>query len=73
MADVGSVAITEDIRSPFVSSSVGMAGTNVAGLKGLEVLESTQLVRHVVECKRSRCAQSRSAVWRFEDDRAAIR
>lgn len=46
MADVGVVAITEDVGGPFVFRGVGVAGTDVSGLQSLEILESAQFVGH---------------------------
>ena len=46
MTDVRSVAVAKDVGGPLVLGGVGVAGTNVAGLEGLEVLEGTEFVGH---------------------------
>lgn len=61
MADVGVVAITEDVGGPFVFRGVGVAGTDVSGLQGLEVLESAQFIGHF----RSQRMSGWSWSWRW--------
>lgn len=46
MTNVRSVAVADNIGGPFVLGCVGVPGTDVAGLEGLEVLEGTELVCH---------------------------
>ena len=46
MADVGSTAVALDVGQPLVLGRVGVTGADVAGLQGLEVLESAELVGH---------------------------
>lgn len=48
MADVRGVAVPENVRGPLVLGRVGVAGTDVAGLKGFEVLKSAEFVGHFV-------------------------
>lgn len=48
MANVGGVAVTEDVGCPLVLGGVGVAGTDVAGLKSLEILKGTKFVSHCV-------------------------
>lgn len=46
MPDIRGVAVADDVRGPFVLGGVGVAGSDVAGLHGLEVLERAQFVGH---------------------------
>lgn len=46
MADVGGVAVTKDVGGPFVLGGIGVTGTDVTGLKSLEVLDGAELVGH---------------------------
>ena len=46
VTDVRSVAVAKDVGGPLVLGGVGVAGTNVAGLEGLKVLECTEFVGH---------------------------
>jgi hypothetical protein len=46
VADVGSTAVALDVGQPLVLGRVGVTGADVAGLQGLEVLESAELVGH---------------------------
>jgi len=46
VANVGGVAVAKDVGSPLVLGGVGVAGTDVAGLKSLEVLKGAQFVGH---------------------------
>lgn len=49
VALIGSVAVTGNVGSPFVFCGVGMPGSNVLVLEGLELLLGTQFVGHSVE------------------------
>lgn len=46
MADVGSTAVALDVGQPLVLGRVGVTGTDVTGLQGLEILEGAKLVGH---------------------------
>lgn len=44
MADVGSVGVAVDIGHPFEFGGVGVAGADVAGLEGFELLLGAEFV-----------------------------
>lgn len=44
MADVGGVAVAVDVGGPFVLGGVGVAGADVAGLQGFELLLGAEFV-----------------------------
>lgn len=44
VADVGGVAIAVDVGGPFVLGGVGVAGADVAGLQGFELLLGAEFV-----------------------------
>lgn len=46
MADIGRVAVTDNVGSPFVFGGIGVTSSDVAGLKGFEVLEGAEFVGH---------------------------
>lgn len=46
MSDIRRVAVTDDVRDPVVLGSVGVAGADITGLHGLEVLHGTEFVGH---------------------------
>ena len=46
MSNIRSVAVTGDVREPFVFGCVGVSGTDVARLKRFEVLEGAEFISH---------------------------
>lgn len=46
VADIGRVAVTDNVGSPFVFGGIGVTSSDVAGLKGFEVLEGAEFVGH---------------------------
>lgn len=50
MADVGRVAVAEDVGGPLVLGGVGVTSTDVTGLESLKVLKGAQLVGHCAGC-----------------------
>lgn len=55
VTNVGSVAVTEDVGSPFVLGGIGVACTDVTGLQSLEILEGAKFVGHC-ECREADCS-----------------
>lgn len=46
MPDIRRIAVADDVGFPFVLGCVGVAGADVAGLQGFEVLEGAEFVGH---------------------------
>lgn len=56
VADVGGVTVADDVGGPLVLGCICVTGSDVAGLKGFEVLKSAELVGHFYD-RASRCLE----------------